>query len=223
MDTEISDAGRDLIVCCEVGDMSWIGLPDAMARTRVQYEKRYMRPEWPGGRSGVTVGIGYDLGYATPAQIREDWVGLLDDDMIETMVSAAGVSGPHARNVMLTLRPHITVPWDAAIQIFGERSIPKYAGIARNALPNYDTLKPDCKGAIVSLTYNRGSSYVISAARDPNGRYREMRAIRKHMTDQNYSAIPSEFRAMKRLWPDVRGLLKRRDREAELFEQGLAT
>jgi hypothetical protein len=52
-----------------------------------------------------------------------------------------------------------------------------------------------------------------------------MRAIAKHMAEQRFAAIPDEIRAMKRLWagnPDMAGLLKRRELEAALFEQGLA-
>src|SRR5438067_11642326 len=29
--------------------------------------------EWPGGESGVTIGIGYDLGFATSEQFKADW------------------------------------------------------------------------------------------------------------------------------------------------------
>jgi hypothetical protein len=36
------------------------------------YERHYRKPEWPGGASGVTVGNGYDLGYASPQKIRDD-------------------------------------------------------------------------------------------------------------------------------------------------------
>jgi GH24 family phage-related lysozyme (muramidase) len=33
--------------------------------------------------------------------------------------------------------------------------------------------------------------------------------------------VPDQLRAMKRLWPDTKGLRRRRDEEAELFEAGL--
>jgi hypothetical protein len=41
-------------------------------------------------------------------------------------------------------------------------------------------------------------------------------------SQQVYASIPGEFRSMKRLWPTVPGLRKRREREARLFERGLA-
>jgi hypothetical protein len=47
------------------------------------------------------------------------------------------------------------------------------------------------------------------------------------MMAKNYTAIPAEFRSMKRLWPlgtaDHVDLTNRREHEAVLFEQGLAT
>ncbi|MBY9039494.1 hypothetical protein K7461_29390, partial [Pseudomonas fluorescens] len=72
--------------------------------------------------------------------------------------------------------------------------------------------------------YNRGASFSIPAAKDPQGRYVEMRAIRSAMAVKNYAAIPGELRKMKRLWTSksVRGVALRREHEARLFEQGLA-
>ena len=55
----ISQAAFDLIVAEEVS-------------SQAAYNARYQRPERPGGQSGITVGIGYDCGYATPERIRAD-------------------------------------------------------------------------------------------------------------------------------------------------------
>jgi len=44
------------------------------------------------------------------------------------------------------------------------------------------------------------------------------------MARREYSKIPGEIRSMKRIWdgdPKMRGLLVRRDLEADLFEKGL--
>jgi hypothetical protein len=48
-----------------------------------------------------------------------------------------------------------------------------------------------------------------------------MRAIKAHMSVRRFQSIPGEIRAMKRLWPNTLGLRIRREREAELFEDGL--
>lgn len=93
--------------------------------------------------------------------------------------------------------------------------MPRWVGLVQNALPNTNMLSPDRLGALVSLAYNRGPSF---SARGP--RYQEMRVIRQAMVAQNFDAIPQQFRAMKRLWPNVPGLQIRREREAVLFERG---
>src|SRR5687767_1238475 len=47
--------------------------------SRQGYEREFQRPVWPGGQSGVTVGIGYDLGMTSKAEIRADWEPLLSE------------------------------------------------------------------------------------------------------------------------------------------------
>jgi hypothetical protein len=47
-------------------------------------------------------------------------------------------------------------------------------------------------------------------------------AIKNDMDRSDFASIPGEFRSMKRLWPTVPGLQKRREREGRLFERGLA-
>jgi hypothetical protein len=37
------------------------------------YTKKYRKPVWPKGHSGVTIGIGYDAGNASKPQLRADW------------------------------------------------------------------------------------------------------------------------------------------------------
>jgi hypothetical protein len=54
-------------------------------------------------------------------------------------------------------------------------------------------------------------------------RYREMRAIRAHIMAGRLGDVAAEIRSMKRLWPDMRGLQIRREKEAALWERGIAT
>jgi hypothetical protein len=49
-----------------------------------------------------------------------------------------------------------------------------------------------------------------------------MRAIKECVSLKQFAGIPAQFRSMKRLWPSTSGLPGRREREAVLFEQGLA-
>ena len=73
----ISQAAIDLIVCEEVSG-------------KEVYERNYRRPEWPGGSSGVTIGIGYDVGagVSDKAQLWADWRGRIAHDKRGTAARA---------------------------------------------------------------------------------------------------------------------------------------
>jgi peptidoglycan hydrolase-like protein with peptidoglycan-binding domain len=200
---QISRAAFDLIVAEEV-------------TSEAVYKQKYRRPEWPGASSGVTVGIGYDLGQTAAATVRGDWSGRVPQAMLDNMVSACGVTGTRARALTDKLYDKINIPWETALAVHEQRVLPRWEEKTRKALPNFDMLSPDCKGALVSLTFNRGPSFGMAGAR-----YKEMRAIKSHMASEDFDAIPAEFRSMKRLWPKLAGLRKRRDTEARLFERGL--
>lgn len=199
---DISQAAFDLVVDEEVS-------------SRAVYEKRYRHPEWPGGASGVTWGIGYDGGQSSRATIVGDWTHKEADDEVSAMAECAGITGNAARSFLPQVRNRIDVSWDVAIDVFSNHDVPKYVGLVRSHLPNIELLSPDCLGALFSLVYNRGPSFEMAS-----DRYREMRAIKVHMAAKEFAKIPAEFRSMKRLWNN--GLVGRREREAILFERGLA-
>ncbi|RXF68229.1 hypothetical protein [Hansschlegelia zhihuaiae] len=180
------------------------------------YEKKYRRPIWPGEQSGVTIGIGYDVGYASKAQLHADWDGQIPAEMVDALEEAVGVKGPAAKALADKLATTVDVPWAAAHFVFVKKTLPRWIDTVDGALPNTNELSGHSFGALVSLTYNRGASY--SKAGD---RYKEMRNIKAHMTSRNYGSIPNEIQSMKRLWPNSAGLRKRRDREAQLFQEGL--
>ncbi len=202
----VSQGAFDLIVAEEVS-------------SQATYNARYQHPERPGGASGITVGIGYDCGYSTPARIRTDWGGHIPGSMVNELVGVAGLTGDGAQAALAGIRPQVSVPWVSAIDVFANTDIPRWAATVRKALPNCDKLSPDCFGALVSLAYNRGASFAMAG-----DRYAEMRAIRSHMATSNFAKIPGDIRSMKRLWttPSVRGVARRRDHEADLFQKGLA-
>lgn len=201
----ISQDAFDLIVSSEVSG-------------RAAYERGYRRPERPGGQSGITVGIGYDCGYATAAVIRQDWSGKIADAMVAALCGVAGLKGAAAQNRLACVRGKVDVPWGAALDVFSNVSIPKYLRSC-HALEHFDELPPDCKGVLLSLVYNRGASFS-----QPGPRYAEMRAIRADMAARRFADIPRQLRGMKRLWTaaSVRGVAIRREQEARLFERGLS-
>lgn len=202
--TPISQQAFDLIVEFEVS-------------SKAVYERKYRSTIWPKEQSGVTIGIGYDVGYVTKTQLWGDWKGAIPDAMITALERALGVRGAPAEAVARALRGSVDIPFDAAILVHKGKVMPRWVALVENHLAHTGALKPNSLGALVSLTYNRGASYGAAGPR-----YREMRAIKQHMADRAFAKIPAEFRSMKRIWPNVPGLQSRREREARLFEIGLA-
>ena len=195
----------DLIVACEVSSQAY-------------YEKKYRKPEWPGGASGITIAVGYDLGYANEDKIRRDWTSKIPDDMVDALVKYAGLKGEKAQSRLVAARREIDIPWDLAYEVFSNIDMPFWSAKVESSLSNTDKLSEDSFGALVSLAYNRGASFSMT-----DDRRKEMRSIKKHMANEEYDKIPDEFRSMKRLWPNMRGLVDRRESEAKLFEDGLKT
>src|SRR3954469_1955588 len=52
--------------------------------------------KWPEGSSGITIGIGYDLGFVTEDQFEEDWSPFLSSDEIDRLKDVIGLSGDKA-------------------------------------------------------------------------------------------------------------------------------
>lgn len=182
------------------------------------YMHRYRCPTWPGESSGVTIGIGYDVGQTSRAQFVADWSGKLDAAMVKLLARTCGVTGPEARQLAIDLREEVDVTWNDAIDVFSNHDVPRYLALCMAHLPGFDTLSPHCKGAILSITFNRGASF------DGKGpRYAEMRDIKAAIRTDDLARIPGLIRSMKRLWPNTQGLRDRREDEAKLFELGLAT
>ncbi len=205
----ISQKAFDLIVAEETGGEAY-------------YRETEQSTDWPGGASGVTIGCGYDCGYAGVADIAADWGDRLSPVMVKALQGVAGIHGSPAAALAHELRNMIDVPWDVALDVFKNRDVPKWETIVAKALANTDALLAlphggDSFGALVSLAFNRGASFALAG-----GRYREMRTIAAVMQARQFAAIPDQFRSMKRLWPNVRDLRDRRDHEAALFEGGLA-
>ena len=82
-----------------------------------RYTQSYSRPIWPKGKSGVTIGIGYDLRYANAFFLQRDWGGILGPQALKTLQTALRLSGPAARDAVPSVRS-VTVPWEAANKQF---------------------------------------------------------------------------------------------------------
>jgi hypothetical protein len=176
--------------------------------SRAQYERLYAHPTWPGGESGVTIGVGYDLGFTSKQQIETDWGPYLEKPERTALAAVQGAKGAVADQLARGLS-YINIPLAAAEPVFYASTVPRFARITRDAFPGVEKLPLDAQGALLSLVFNRGAS--LSGERRS-----EMRAIRDELAGGGSPArIADLLEAMQRLWPDARGLRERRVREAE--------
>jgi hypothetical protein len=194
--------------------VSFIGREEVGSRRLYDLKQR---PTWPGGASGVTIGVGYDLGYQTT--FEADWSGLLTAQQLSALKRWIGVRGQGASAGPPALAD-IAIPWNAAWTVFIGRTLPQNVSDTRSAFIQSAKVPRLCFGVLVSLVYNRGTSMIDSVS-NPGSR-KEMREIRDAVATGRLSDIPAALRAMKRLWPEPNGLRDRREREAELFEIGLS-
>lgn len=176
------------------------------------YNKALKRPCYPGGASGVTIGVGYDLGYNSASQFTSDWSGVIPENDFNRLKVHLGKKGSTAKSAIPSVKD-IEIPWSAALSVFNKSTLPRFIQETLKAFPGADKLHPDAFGALVSIVFNRGASVTGSSRR-------EMLNIRNLITSKNYKAIAQEIRNMKRLWvgKGLDGLLKRRDEEAFLVE-----
>jgi GH24 family phage-related lysozyme (muramidase) len=185
------------------------------------------RPIWPEFSSGLTIGFGFDIGHRSKAELERVWTPHLGAEAVARLARAVGLTATGADREAKVARlkklakelADIEVPWSMAEAVFAAEEVPIQVAKTTAALPNTELLGDTCLGALVSLVFNRGSGGFTSS----KTRFREMRAIRQHMADRNFAAIPAEIRSMCRLWPDHPGLTGRREEEAALFEAGLAS
>ena len=185
------------------------------------YNKFLKNPAWPGEQSGVTIGVGYDLGYVNKAEFSEDWKDL-PKETFDRLYKVVGIKGYNAKNLIRGLKD-IVIPWDLSLKVFNNKTVTKFYNLTRQTFPNFDNLPEDAKGGLVSLVFNRG------AALEGNRR-REMKLIRDGMKlvstfDQKaLTFIANQIRNMKRIWAGgsiEKGMNRRRDAEAKLIEQSL--
>ncbi len=185
------------------------------------YNKFLKNPAWPEGQSGVTIGVGYDLGYVNKTEFSEDWKDL-PKEIFDRLYKVVGIKGYNAKNLIRGLKD-IVIPWELSLQVFNNKTVKKFWNLTKDTFPNFDNLPEDAKGGLVSLVFNRGNAL-------EGDRRREMKLIRDGMTitttyDQKaLSFIANQIRNMKRIWAGgsiEKGMNRRRDAEAKLIEESI--
>ncbi|WP_249409210.1 pesticin C-terminus-like muramidase [Acinetobacter sp. SFB] len=183
----------------------------------LKWEKYEFKPYVPSkggdGRSGVTLGYGYDLGQQSIEQIKKDLALYYNPDQIQRLLKAQGKKGVSAQALVSSLSD-ITISKNKAydmVMIVKKR----YAKDTLKIYPDILKYHPHCQGAILSLVYNR---YIGLKG----NRRKEMREIQDDLKKSG-SNVSISLRNMKRLWTTKqnRGLQARREDEAKIFEKGL--
>jgi len=197
----LSDRALQLIIDYEVGGGS------------VYYNKQLKHPCWPGGASGVTIGIGYDLGYNTTGQFTRDWKELLPPTDFNRLTTVLGYKSESARKQVASVK-NIDIPWENALIVFNKNTLPRFIAETIKAFPGADKLHPDAFGALVSVVFNRGASTTGPSRVEMFNIQTTIKSGSKNI----YPYIAQQILSMKRLWvgKGLDGLLKRRDEEAAL-------
>jgi hypothetical protein len=174
-------------------------------------------PAWSGGASGVTYGHGYDLGYNSEEQIKRDWAAHVNGNVLAFMVSCSNVKGETAKKRINTQTKILRITLNAAREVFENRTLPRFIKLAQETYPGFDELNEDTRGAIVSLVFNRGSSFGVDGQPSWESR-REMRELAPLILAKNYVGIATTIKSMERLWINkgLDGLIARRHNEAAL-------
>lgn len=196
----ISPESRELIIYYETGGVGY-------------YNAKLARPTVPPAPSGVTIGIGYDLGYNSKDQIAADWSPYLPAAQVARLQSVAGLKGEWAKAALPRVRD-IHIPWETALQVYEKRTVPRFASMTERAYPGITAMPAHIQGVMLSTSFNRGTDFV-------GDRRRELRWTRDDIAHGNMVQLPSYQLQMRRLWPNTLGLQRRYSAHAGLMQREL--
>jgi len=125
--------------------------------SRAYYESKLKHPIWPGGDSGVTIGIGYDIGYQSREQFQQDWQAFLSRSDLRKLQRTCGRKGRVA-SLYIRRLSRIEIAYEHAFDVFINTSLPQYAEKTKQAFPGVEKLDASAQAGLVSLVYNRGAS-----------------------------------------------------------------
>lgn len=174
---------------------------------------------WPGGASGATVGVGFDCGYNSRAQIQAAWSSVASPAEMNALLACAGLKGAAAQAMTRRYRSAVHFTWEEAQVPFVKDTLPRFTQQTAAAFRlRPDQLHPHSNGALTSLVFNRGPSMT-------GYNRRHMVLIRDALAAGKVSAVPQIFLDMRVIWQGkgLDGLLTRRRDEANLFSLGITT
>jgi GH24 family phage-related lysozyme (muramidase) len=193
-------------------DYDWTTVINFESGGENYYNKYLKSVSWPGGASGLTIGIGADLGYMSRQEFDKYFSSFFSREDSAKLISVIGLKGDKAK-AKLSFVKGIKLEWADAMDAFLNWTLPKFWNLTNNLWPGVDALCEVSQVALVSLVFNRGASTKGSSRV-------EMKNIGNLVRQKDYISIASEIRSMKRLWlnKNLDGLLKRREIEATMVE-----
>ena len=193
-------------------DYDWTSVIEFETGGKDYYEKFLKHFTWPKGESGITMGIGADLGYMTTEEFENYFSKYFTPEQNVLIKGVIGLKGEAAKKVLSKVK-HIELSWVDASEAFVKWTLPKFWKMTNDLWPGLNQLKENTQIALVSLVFNRGAS-IKGPSRV------EMKNIKHLVISKDYKGIANEIRSMKRLWigKKLDGLLKRREEEAKMVE-----
>jgi len=193
------------------------------------YQKVTRFPHYPGGDSGITIGVGYDLRFHSADEFYSDWSDYLATTTIQELSKDIGKQGSAARAEALKTQG-IEVPFYAAWQVFVRKTLPGFYKKTLVAYPSIGALPGLCASVLVSLVYNRGPALSgknreeMANIRRILDKAEQARQQGKSTTELNQLLLPvaDELLEMKKYWPVTSGLVKRRQLEANIWRDSLS-
>lgn len=127
-----------------------------------------LKPHWPGGESGVTIGPGYDMRYRSKDKIKEDMLNSGVDEETATKLSEGAKENHHGAKTWTNDNSDIRITEPQQRAIFNNVNVPEYEAkskrmVARVAKENpelkdtkWEDLNDDQKAIIFDYAYNPG-------------------------------------------------------------------
>ncbi len=209
--------------CWPLGNLTFpAGSRDDVVRKAAEFltkaEALPPHPYWPGGTSGVTLGVGWDAGYHSGAELQRTWAGL-GEVALARLAPASGKKGGEARALAAQMQS-IDVPRELSREVLLRSLRDDYYPLVLQLFPGLERLPVEGQVVFISVVFNRGSSMGHdpdwSRAKEVDRRF-EMRRMQADVQSEDMFAIYAHLGTMKRLWETTgpRGLpLRRRDEQA---------
>lgn len=136
----------------------------------IGHQGQSLVPHYPGGRSGVTIGPGYDMGHRSPQEIYFDLTNAgIDPEMAYALIEAAHKTGPDAAN-WVAHHGGIIITEEQQQALFEKVLVPEYEDRTKEQLMNFvagnenftdmdadwENLSEKQKGILFDYVYNTG-------------------------------------------------------------------